>query len=51
DSTQVLPSLAFTVGIQGSDLAAGAAISLSLVPLLVIVAYLMLRVAHRAEVT
>src|SRR6266403_509689 len=51
DSTQVLPSLAFTLGIQGSDLAAGAAISLSLVPLLVIIAYLMLRVAHRAEVT
>jgi multiple sugar transport system permease protein len=51
DSTQVLPSLAFTIGIQGSDLAAGAAISLSLVPLLVIIAYLMLRVAHRAEVT
>jgi multiple sugar transport system permease protein len=51
DSTQVLPSLAFTVGIQGSDLAAGAAISLTLVPLLLIVAYLMLRVAHRAEVT
>src|SRR5947199_5091566 len=51
DSTQVLPSLAFTVGIQGSDLATRAAISLSLVPLLVIVAYLMLRVAHRAEVT
>src|SRR6267154_2404454 len=50
DSTQTLPSLAFTVGIQGSDLAAGAAISLSLVPLLVIVAYFMLRVAHQAEV-
>jgi multiple sugar transport system permease protein len=51
DSTQVLPSLAFFTGIQGSDLAAGAAISLFLVPLLVIVAFLMLRVAHRAEVT
>jgi multiple sugar transport system permease protein len=51
DSTQVLPSLAFFTGIQGSDLAAGAAISLFLVPLLVIVALLMLRVAHRAEVT
>ena len=50
DSTQVLPSLAFFTGIQGSDLAAGAAISLFLVPLLVVVAYLMLRVAHRAEV-
>src|SRR5256885_2803968 len=46
DSTQVLPSLAFTLGIQASDLAAGAAISLTLVPLLVIIAYLMLRVAQ-----
>ena len=51
DSTQTLPSLAFATGIQGSDLAAGAAISLFLVPVLVLVAYFMLRVAHRAEVT
>jgi multiple sugar transport system permease protein len=51
DSTQVLPSLAFFTGIQGSDLAAGAAISIFLVPLLVVIAFLMLRVAHRAEVT
>ncbi len=50
DSTQTLPLLAFTTGIQGSDLAAGAAISLFLVPVLVAVAYFMLRVAHRAEV-
>jgi multiple sugar transport system permease protein len=50
DSTQTLPSLAFATGIQGSDLAAGAAISLFLVPVLVVIAYLMLRVAHRAEV-
>ncbi len=50
DSTQTLPSLAFATGIQGSDLAAGAAISLFLVPVLVVVAYFMLRVAHRAEV-
>ena len=50
DSTQVLPSLAFAVGIQGSDLAAGAAISLFLVPVLVVIAYFMLRVANRAEV-
>ena len=50
DSTQVLPSLAFTQGIQASDLAAGAAISVFLVPVLVLIAYLMLRVAHRAEV-
>lgn len=50
DSTQTLPNLAFTQGIQGSDLAAGAAISVFLVPVLVAIAYLMLRVAHRAEV-
>ncbi len=50
DSTQTLPSLAFALGIQGSDLAAGAAISLFLVPLLVILAYFMLRVARRSEV-
>jgi multiple sugar transport system permease protein len=51
DSTQTLPLLAFTLGIQGSDLAAGAAISLFLVPLLVVLAYFMLRVARRAEVS
>lgn len=51
DSTQVLPNLAFQTGILGSDLAEGAAISLFLVPLLVAVAYLMLRMAQRAEVT
>ena len=50
DSTQTLPMLAYTQGIQGSDLAAGAAISVFLVPVLVIIAYFMLRVAHRAEV-
>jgi len=50
DTTQVLPSLAFFTGIQGGDLAAGAAISLFLVPILVLVAYLMLRAAHRAEI-
>jgi multiple sugar transport system permease protein len=50
DSTQTLPMLAFTQGIQGSDLAAGAAISVFLVPVLVLIAYGMLRVANRAEV-
>ncbi|HVP42801.1 MAG TPA: sugar ABC transporter permease [Terriglobales bacterium] len=50
DSTQVLPSLAFFTGILGGDLSAGAAISLFLVPLLVLVAWGMLRMAHRAEV-
>ena len=50
DTTQVLPSLAFFTGILGSDLAEGAAISVFLVPILVTIAVLMLRVAHRAEV-
>jgi multiple sugar transport system permease protein len=50
DSTQVLPSLAFFTGVLGSDLAEGAAISMFLVPILVVVAWLMLRVAHKAEV-
>ncbi len=49
DSTQTLPSLAFATGIQGSDLAAGAAISLFLVPVLIVIAYFMLRLAHRTE--
>jgi multiple sugar transport system permease protein len=50
DSTQTLPMLAFTQGIQASDLAAGAAISVFLVPVLVLIAYFMLRVARRTEV-
>lgn len=51
DTTQVIPSLAFFTGILGSDLAEGAAISIFLVPLLVVAAWLVLRTAHRAEVT
>ena len=50
DATQVLPSLAFFTGVLGGDLAGGAAISLFLVPVLVVVAVLMLLMAHRAEV-
>jgi len=50
DSTQTLPMLAFTQGIQAGDLAAGAAISVFLVPVLVLIAYFMLRLAHRTEV-
>jgi multiple sugar transport system permease protein len=50
DTTQVLPSLAFFTGVLGSDLAEGAAISVFLVPILVAVAILMLRLAHRAEI-
>ncbi len=51
DSTQVLASLAFFTGIDGGDLAEGAAIALFLFPLLVAVAFLMLRIARRSEVT
>ncbi len=50
DTTQVLPSLAFFTGILGSDLSEGAAISVFLVPILVAIAILMLRMAHRTEV-
>jgi multiple sugar transport system permease protein len=49
-STQVLASLAFFTGIDGGDLAEGAAISLFLFPLLVAVAFLFLRLARRTEV-
>lgn len=51
DMTQVLASWAYFTGIQGGDLAGGAAISLFLFPLLVAVAILFLRFARRAEVT
>jgi len=51
DTTQVLSTLAFFTGIQGGDLAEGAAIALFLFPLLVAAAILMLRIARRAEVT
>jgi multiple sugar transport system permease protein len=50
DTTQVLASLAFFTGIQGGDLAEGAAIAVFLFPLLVAVAVGFLRVARRAEV-
>jgi len=51
DTTQVISSLAFFTGIQGGDLAEGAAISLFLFPLLVAVAILFLTLARRSEVT
>lgn len=51
DTTQVLASLAFFSGIEGGDLAEGAAISLFLFPLLVAVVVLLLTIARRAEVT
>jgi multiple sugar transport system permease protein len=50
DTTQVLASLAFFTGIQGGDLAEGAAIALFLFPMLLAVAIGFLRVARRTEV-
>ncbi len=51
DMTQVLASLAFFTGIDGGDLAQGAAIALFLLPVLAASAILLLRVARRAEVS
>jgi multiple sugar transport system permease protein len=51
DTTQVLASLAFFTGIQGGDIAEGAAVALFLFPLLLAVAVVFLRVARRTEVT
>jgi multiple sugar transport system permease protein len=51
DTTQVLASLAFFTGIQGGDLAEGAAIALFLFPVLLVAAVVFLRIARRAEVT
>ncbi|OGL59700.1 MAG: ABC transporter permease [Candidatus Tectomicrobia bacterium RIFCSPLOWO2_02_FULL_70_19] len=50
DTTQVLSTLAFFTGIQGGDIAEGAAIALFLFPMLLAVAIGFLRVARRAEV-
>ncbi|HVY56786.1 MAG TPA: sugar ABC transporter permease [Xanthobacteraceae bacterium] len=51
DTTQVIASWAYFTGIQGGDLAGGAAISLFLFPVLAAVAILFLWFAKRAEVT
>src|SRR5207245_3411634 len=51
DTTQVLASLAFFTGIQGGDLAEGAAVALFLFPLLLAVAVVFLRIARRTAVT
>lgn len=50
DYTQVLPTWAYFVGIEGGNLAQGAAIALFLFPLLLAVAVFMLRFASRSEV-
>lgn len=49
NSTHVLPSWAFQVGIVAGDLAQGAAVALFLLPVLLVAAIIMLRIASRAE--
>lgn len=51
DTTQVIASWAYFTGIQGGDLAGGAAISLFLFPVLAGIAILFLWLARHAEVT
>ena len=51
DSTQVVASYAYFTGIDGGDLAEGAAIALFLFPVLAAAAILILRLARRTEVT
>src|SRR6266516_4626208 len=51
NSTQLLTTWAYTTGIRSGSLGEGAAISLYLLPLLVVVAVLMLRFARRVEVS
>ena len=50
NSTQVLATWAFFRGIEGGDLAQGAAIALFLFPVLVVFSVLILRSARRTEV-
>jgi multiple sugar transport system permease protein len=50
DQTQVLATLAFFTGIDGGDLAGGAAIALFLFPVLAASAIVLLRLARRSEV-
>jgi multiple sugar transport system permease protein len=51
NSTQVLPTWAFQIGINSGSLGEGAAISLFLFPLLIVVSVAMLFFARRAQVT
>jgi multiple sugar transport system permease protein len=51
DSTQMVASYAYFTGIDGGDLAGGAAIALFLFPVLAAAAILILRLARRTEVT
>src|SRR5919108_1863813 len=51
NSTQVLPTWAYFIGIDGGSLGEGAAVSLFLFPLLIVVTVAMLFFARRAQVT
>ena len=51
NSTQVLPTWAFQIGINSGSLGEGAAISLYLFPILIVVTVAMLYFARRAQVT
>lgn len=50
DATEILPTLAFRVGIVGGDLARGSAIALFMLPLLVLMIVLMLRALRRRDI-
>jgi multiple sugar transport system permease protein len=50
NSTQVLSTLAFQRGILGADLGQGAAVAVSMLPILVVAAVAMLRLARHSEV-
>jgi len=49
NATEILPTLAFRVGIVGGDLARGSAIALFMLPLLVLMVVLMLRMLRRRD--
>lgn len=51
NDTQVIATWAYFKGIQGGNLAQGAAIALFMVPVLIVIAVLMLRLARRTETT
>jgi multiple sugar transport system permease protein len=50
DATEILPTLAFRVGVVGGDLARGSAIALFMLPLLVLMIVLMLRALRRRDI-
>lgn len=49
NASQILPYWAFLQGIQGGDLAGGAAVALFMLPILLVVAILALRIAYRSQ--